>query len=119
MLITLSSLAEKIDPIEAPPEFKLKDLIAQSEDTGNAQKFGEPMKRANKVKKRKLGTPQDAPKFSSSVANGHVNGNLNGHMNGNLNGHVNGSVNGNVNGHLNGGSANGNVNDINDMSRFD
>ena len=46
-------LADKIDPTEAPPEFKLKDLIAQSEDTGNTvHKFGEPMKRKNNIKKK-------------------------------------------------------------------
>ena len=76
MLITLSSLVEKIDPIEAPPEFKLKDLIAQSEDTGNAQKFGEPMKRKNKVKKIKSETSK--AETSSAVTNGHVNGFVNG-----------------------------------------
>lgn len=70
VLITLSSLAEKIDPIEAPPEFKLKDLIAQSEDTGNVQKVGEPMKRKSKVKKRR----SDAPKDEFSGTNGHANG---------------------------------------------
>ena len=51
VLITLSSLAEKIEANDPAPEFKLKDLIAQSEDTGNTQKFGEPMKRKNKMKK--------------------------------------------------------------------
>lgn len=50
MLITLAALSEKIDPVDAPPEFKLKDLIAQSEDTGHVQSF-EPMKRKVKVKK--------------------------------------------------------------------
>lgn len=92
--------------MEAPPEFKLKDLIAQSEDTGNVQKFGEPMKRTNKVKKRKIVTSNSSSDFSGPVTNGHVKG----HVNGNLNGNVNGHTNGNVNGH---------VNDINDMSRFD
>ncbi|CRK94906.1 CLUMA_CG008398, isoform A [Clunio marinus] len=53
VLITLSSLAEKIEPMNAPPEFKLKDLIAQSEDTGNVQTFREPMKRKNKIQKKK------------------------------------------------------------------
>lgn len=67
VLITLSSLAERIDPIEAAPEFKLKDLIAQSEDTGNAQRFGEPMKRKNnKIKKKKEVT---APEFSGESDN--------------------------------------------------
>lgn len=67
MLITLSSLAERIDPIEAAPEFKLKDLIAQSEDTGNAQRFGEPMKRKNnKIKKKK---EVAAPEFSGESDN--------------------------------------------------
>ena len=53
VLITLAALSEKIQPVDAPPEFKLKGLIAQSEDTGNIAKFGEPMKRKNKVKKVK------------------------------------------------------------------
>lgn len=52
-MITLSCLADKIDPKDASPEFKLKDLIAQSEDTGHNQNSGEPMKRKNKVKKVK------------------------------------------------------------------
>jgi methyltransferase len=50
VLITLAALTEKIEPVQAPPEFKLKGLIAQSEDTGN-QVYGEPMKRKNKKKK--------------------------------------------------------------------
>jgi iron uptake system EfeUOB component EfeO/EfeM len=55
VLITLSSLVEKVEAVDAAPEFKLKDLIAQSEDTGNAQKFGEPMKRKNnKIKKPRM-----------------------------------------------------------------
>lgn len=51
-LITLAALSEKIQSINAPPEFILKDLIAQSEDTGHAQQFMEPMKRKNKNKKK-------------------------------------------------------------------
>jgi hypothetical protein len=54
VLITLSTLAEKVAANDPAPEFKLKDLIAQSEDTGNVQKFAEPMKRKNKVKKPKV-----------------------------------------------------------------
>lgn len=53
VLITLSSLSEKLDPVDPPPEFVLKDLIAQSEDTGHSQTFVEPMQRKNKVKKVK------------------------------------------------------------------
>jgi methyltransferase len=53
VLITLAALTEKIEPVQAPPEFKLKGLIAQSEDTGH-QVFGEPMKRKNKKKKEKV-----------------------------------------------------------------
>lgn len=53
VLITLAALGEKIEPSNPPPEFKLKDLIAQSEDTGhNQQQFTEPMKRKNKNKKK-------------------------------------------------------------------
>lgn len=52
VLITLAALSEKLAPNDAPPEFKLKDLIAQSEDTGNGQKFAEPMKRKNKEKQK-------------------------------------------------------------------
>lgn len=72
MLITLSALSEKIDPIDPPPEFKLKDLIAQSEDTGNHQHFAEPMKRKNKVKKPK-------PHASSVASEGDSDCNVNGH----------------------------------------
>lgn len=67
MLITLSTLSEKIDPIAAAPEFKLKDLIAQSEDTGNLQKFGEPMKRKNSNKPKMV--KREAPEFSGESNN--------------------------------------------------
>lgn len=61
VLITLATLGEKLAPTQEPPEFKLKDLIAQSEDTGhtsynsnnNGNNFAEPMKRKNKEKKEK------------------------------------------------------------------
>jgi hypothetical protein len=53
VLITLAALSEKIEPSDPPPEFILKDLIAQSEDTGhNQQQFSEPMKRKNKNKNK-------------------------------------------------------------------
>ncbi|KAG5679100.1 hypothetical protein PVAND_008693 [Polypedilum vanderplanki] len=52
VLITLAALSEKIKANQNPPEFKYKDLIAQSEDTG-AHNFTEPMKRKNKVKRDK------------------------------------------------------------------
>jgi hypothetical protein len=72
VLITLSTLSDKLDPIEAPPEFVLKDLIAQSEDTGHSQKFVEPMKRKNKVKKQKPashGEIHQASEFSGESDN--------------------------------------------------
>jgi methyltransferase len=70
VLITLSSLTDKIEPTDPPPEFKLKDLIAQSEDTGNAQKFGEPMKRKNnKNKKPKREQQQQQQEFSGDSDN--------------------------------------------------
>lgn len=53
VLITLAALAEKLQPTHEPPEFKYKDLIAQSEDTGTMQMNMEPMKRINKAKKEK------------------------------------------------------------------
>lgn len=53
VLITLAALSEKVDPVDPPPEFKLKDLIAQSEDTGHNQQQFEPMKRKNKNKDKK------------------------------------------------------------------
>lgn len=53
VLITLSSLAEKIEPRQPAMELSkdLSDLIAQSEDTGKGKL--EPMKRKNKNKKSK------------------------------------------------------------------
>lgn len=66
VLITLSTLVDKIEPIVAPPEFKLKDLIAQSEDTGNLQKFGEPMKRKNNVLKKR--ERKEVPAASQKVS---------------------------------------------------
>lgn len=54
VFITLAVLNEKIQALEPTPEFKLKGLIPQSEDTGNQQVF-EPMKRKNKNKKKKSG----------------------------------------------------------------
>lgn len=72
VLITLSSLAEKIDPIDSPPEFILKDLIAQSEDTGHVQNFAEPMKRKNKVRKPRQETSE---KEMSAESDSNVNGN--------------------------------------------
>ena len=54
ILITLAAMSEKLNPNQEPPEFKYKDLIAQSEDTGNIQQSSlEPMKRKNKVKKKR------------------------------------------------------------------
>lgn len=85
MLITLSTLGDKIEPIVAPPEFKLKDLIAQSEDTGNLQKFGEPMKRKNNVlKKRERKEVSKAPE-EAQEASGESDSNPNGGMNDNVN----------------------------------
>lgn len=67
VLITLASLTEKIEAVEPTPEFKLKDLIAQSEDTGNnPHQFGEPMKRKNKAKKEK--TTSDDSKIIPAAA---------------------------------------------------
>ncbi|CAG9801185.1 unnamed protein product [Chironomus riparius] len=54
VLITLAAMSNKLQAQNEPPEFKYKDLIAQSEDTGNNQAPLEPMKRKNKVKKKKL-----------------------------------------------------------------
>lgn len=67
VLITLSTLSDKIEPVAAAPEFKLKDLIAQSEDTGNLQKFGEPMKRKNSNKQKKV--KREAPELSGDSDN--------------------------------------------------
>ena len=53
VLITLSAMSDKLQAEHEPPEFKYKELIAQSEDTGNVQTTLEPMKRKNKVKKKK------------------------------------------------------------------
>lgn len=53
VLITLSCLSDKVAPNNPAPEFKLKDLIAQSEDTGHSQHAGETMKRKNNKIKRK------------------------------------------------------------------
>jgi hypothetical protein len=73
VLITLSSLVEKIEAVDAAPEFKLKDLIAQSEDTGNLQKFGEPMKRKNnKIKKPKVMREKPAEFSGESDGNADV-----------------------------------------------
>lgn len=69
MLITLSTLAEKVAANDPAPEFKLKDLIAQSEDTGNTHKFAEPMKRKNKVKKPKIRQESEASGESDGNAN--------------------------------------------------
>lgn len=54
VLITLSSLAEKIEARQPAMELskELSDLIAQSEDTGKTKL--EPMKRKNKIKKPKV-----------------------------------------------------------------
>lgn len=52
VIITLAVLNEKIEAVHPTPEFKLKDLIAQSEDTGHSQLFVEPMKRKNKNKNK-------------------------------------------------------------------
>lgn len=65
MLITLSALSEKLDPVDAAPEFILKDLIAQSEDTGHTKSI-EPMKRKNKEKKK-------LPTEASSESDNNVN----------------------------------------------
>lgn len=79
MLITLSSLSEKLDPTNPPPEFVLKDLIAQSEDTGHSQLAQEPMKKKNKVKKPRRENFEAASGDSDNNF-GNTNG-VNGHEN--------------------------------------
>lgn len=76
VLITLSSLVEKVKAVDAAPEFKLKDLIAQSEDTGNVNKFVEPLKRKNKVRKPKVHREASAAVFSGSESEGKTDSKL-------------------------------------------
>jgi predicted SPOUT superfamily RNA methylase MTH1 len=70
VLITLAALGEKVQANQEPPEFKYKDLIAQSEDTGshNNNTFAEPMKRKNKVKrdKSKSNVSESSPNKSNN-----------------------------------------------------
>lgn len=63
VLITLAALSEKINPSQPPPEFLLKDLIAQSEDTSVSQIPKEPIKRKNKIKKDKCEMKLDLDRF--------------------------------------------------------